>query len=336
MVSCDQHPLRRLAILVASVDAEAARFVLQQLPTGLAQQVRRQAAELGTIPPGEHQAIVAELRAVALSAPSSTPPEPAGLPAIPDTQAGREVPQGGEAAHVSVATEVSPSRGWQSYPLDALAEALAEEDAEAIATVLSELESATAASILNQLGAERNCEVLRALSQPAETAESVREAIRHRLQNRIASQASQSAPPQIPATVSDNKGQPQGQPVHNSATAASRGSSPSESSTEAASQRAATAGGSRVRDLDDLLDLPRTLLAEVMNGCDSETVLLALAGASPRFIERFYSILQPADAQQIERRLKSIGGLKLSDIDQAQVRLLQAAERRACAQRKSA
>lgn len=60
-----ENRLRQIAILVASVDATAARQLLLHLPTATAKQVRAMAAQLGEISPEEKRSILAEFQKTA-------------------------------------------------------------------------------------------------------------------------------------------------------------------------------------------------------------------------------------------------------------------------------
>lgn len=80
-------------------------------------------------------------------------------------------------------------------------------------------------------------------------------------------------------------------------------------------------------DFDSLLSLKTEQLAAILSEPDSQTVLLALAGATPTFMQRFYSMLRPQDADALRGRLSSIGAINLRDVDNAQLELLDLAER---------
>jgi flagellar motor switch protein FliG len=71
-------------------------------------------------------------------------------------------------------------------------------------------------------------------------------------------------------------------------------------------------------EFESILQLPAHQLAQLLSAADTQTVLLALAGASPIFMKRFYGILTKADGKILAKRLSQIGPLKLRDIDEAQ------------------
>ncbi len=71
-------------------------------------------------------------------------------------------------------------------------------------------------------------------------------------------------------------------------------------------------------EFESILSLSTHQLAQVLTAAESHTVLLALAGASPAFMKRFYAMLTKTDAKALASRLSKIGPLKLRDIDEAQ------------------
>lgn len=78
-------------------------------------------------------------------------------------------------------------------------------------------------------------------------------------------------------------------------------------------------------EFEQLLDLPPALLAQVLSTPDANTVILALAGATPQFIEKFYDLLRHEDADALRARLRTIGPVQLRDMDEAQRRIVQLA-----------
>ena len=71
-------------------------------------------------------------------------------------------------------------------------------------------------------------------------------------------------------------------------------------------------------EFEQILSLSTQQLAQVLSAAESQTVLLALAGASPTFMKRFYAMLTKPDSKALASRLSKIGPLKLRDIDEAQ------------------
>jgi flagellar motor switch protein FliG len=77
-------------------------------------------------------------------------------------------------------------------------------------------------------------------------------------------------------------------------------------------------------EMDRLLRIETELLARFLSSVDGQTILLALAGASPAFMKKFRGILIAEDAQVLDSRLQQIGQVSLRQIDEAQQRLVTA------------
>lgn len=71
-------------------------------------------------------------------------------------------------------------------------------------------------------------------------------------------------------------------------------------------------------EFEQILALPPATLAALLSSTDSQTVLLALAGATPEFMRRFYRMLDRGDAKILQSRLQRIGAIKMRDVDEAQ------------------
>lgn len=76
-------------------------------------------------------------------------------------------------------------------------------------------------------------------------------------------------------------------------------------------------------EFESLLEKPPEILARILSEPASQTVLLALAGATPSFMQRFYEMLRPEDAAALKTRLSDIGAINLRDIDAAQQELIE-------------
>ncbi|QDV27119.1 FliG C-terminal domain-containing protein [Aureliella helgolandensis] len=79
-------------------------------------------------------------------------------------------------------------------------------------------------------------------------------------------------------------------------------------------------------EFERLLDFPAHQLAQLLSQTETETVLLALAGATPQFMKAFYAMLKSKDAQALKSRLQRIGAIQLRDVDEAQRRIVELAD----------
>ena len=75
-------------------------------------------------------------------------------------------------------------------------------------------------------------------------------------------------------------------------------------------------------EFEKVLTLTPAMIAELMSSVAPQTVLLALAGAPPKWMKRFYKMLDRRDAKMLEQKLRSIGSIKISDIDVAQSKIV--------------
>jgi hypothetical protein len=80
-------------------------------------------------------------------------------------------------------------------------------------------------------------------------------------------------------------------------------------------------------EFESLLELPSHSLAKLLSAAESETVLLALAGATPHFMQRFYDRLNRPDAAALQNRLQKLGVIQLRDVDEAQRRIVELSSR---------
>jgi flagellar motor switch protein FliG len=75
----------------------------------------------------------------------------------------------------------------------------------------------------------------------------------------------------------------------------------------------------------DLEHLDGAALARVLQDCDPHTIMLALACARQSFVARLVKQLPGRESRELQKRLRSIGPLLLSDVETAQQRLAEVA-----------
>lgn len=78
---------------------------------------------------------------------------------------------------------------------------------------------------------------------------------------------------------------------------------------------------------EQLSDLDDSALSTVLCQANPEVTLLALAGSRESFVDRILSQLSKRDAKQLRRKIDHLGPLRLRDIETAQSKLTQIAER---------
>lgn len=80
-------------------------------------------------------------------------------------------------------------------------------------------------------------------------------------------------------------------------------------------------------EFEDLLTLPQQILSKLIAESENETLLLAIAGATPAFASELRVMLGQETFDELDQRVKQLGAIRISDIDQAQSRLVEHAQR---------
>ncbi len=80
------------------------------------------------------------------------------------------------------------------------------------------------------------------------------------------------------------------------------------------------------RTFDELADMDAARIARLVAACESELLVLALAGAERPVFEKFMARLSETDAARIRRAMERLGPIRLSDVEAAQRELARLAE----------
>jgi flagellar motor switch protein FliG len=80
-------------------------------------------------------------------------------------------------------------------------------------------------------------------------------------------------------------------------------------------------------EFEDLLGLDDPSLGATLREADSELIQLALVGAPPAWIERFLNLIPESQARLVRGELEQLGPTRLSDVDEARLRLAELADR---------
>jgi len=356
--------LRKAAILVAALDEATAESLLAGMPAAAARRVREVAGSLGPVSEIERRRVLTELMAARDTrrpdrrATYSFPAEDEGVEL--DATLAQRIAQGYEddRAEETIPTPVQPPagdgrtrpafsrlRGSQPQTLgrilsaespQTIAVVLAHLDRRQAAATLANLDEALQVEVVRRLGRldEANAEVIREIETQLESviteeeaqerkrsagAEMVREILvesggedRHRLLTKLKSTDEQLAG-RLRFDVDTSAPRKQGEPnlLHK----------PADQHYDPAPQ----AEGFRLPRFDDLALLADGNLAELLQTADAETALLAIAGAGKRFMRRLGRLLSARERRQLDRRLASLGPVRLADIEEAQRRMVQLA-----------
>ena len=214
--------VRRIAILVTSLDASAGRQLLMAMPSDLARQVRRAMTQLGHVDPEEQRQILAEFRMQAIGAGDGVPVDrehghkqtaarssQATYEQAEPTQIGNghsagvvgvgglnEGPSGtlrepglapfGLGGRSVAATQSVEQRGVASLDVHTLSELLRGERSTVVAVVLSQLEPRHGAELLGKLPKPLQREAIVSLSRIGQIDPEAMQAIDDHLSSRIA------------------------------------------------------------------------------------------------------------------------------------------------------
>lgn len=359
----DSQRLRRIAILVSSVDSQAASQILLQLPSQVAEAVRNCIHNLGDVAEQERSAILQEFQQTETqTAVAATTDAPTIAPASPQTLLHQFAPE-------SIRRVCQDER-----PL-------------VIAVILNQLAKEQATELLARLPEEKALQTLRAFQNLGEVQPRVRQDIesflhqsllQHQQQLQQESQnkqrleellrhapesvqqnwqaatldqlaaAKQTAPSETASsnhqlmtsytTATSVQVQPLGEPAAAPASPRTQPGTPDphvslvesrlrqiERNTEEA-QRKSIDRSLLQLEFEQLLELPQQVLQNLLTQADPEIVLLALAGASPVFIGRLELMIEPEDFANLNLRIRELGAMRITDIDEAQTRLISLAK----------
>ena len=312
--------IRKVAILVASLDRRAADRVLQQMEPRQVQRVRRMMVELERIDPAEQQCIIEEFFRAGPAGPAGPDKTPPGIEL--DGHLRKRLAPGpdqppADAPAAPDAPDAPPFRFLHEAEGDKLARILAAERPQTIALVLSHPPPEQAGRVLVRLAPPLQVEVIRRLVDLEETEpEILREvegALQARLSQQILSQrrrvAGLSAVTEILKASERRVGT---QILDNLA------------SHDRLLAEKLTPGRLEFGDLA-LLDDAR--LNAVLEAVDPELAMLALIGAPPELIGRILRKLPESEAKLLRHRLDHPGPIQLSDVDEARRQITQLAQR---------
>lgn len=210
--------IRRIAVLVASVDSATAQQLLLHLPTSIAKQVRRALQNLGPVSPSERQRILAEFQSTAArqnqtpapaastQIPSMQQPghfaQPSHYSASPNTNAplsphqhlqsqayapslAEHSERGGSPLYSASSASDDSLPSWKRMDIRALSHFLRNERAIVVAVVINQLSPDTGVSLLQQLPVNMHREVLQAIATLQDIDEEAMHSIEEHLAERI-------------------------------------------------------------------------------------------------------------------------------------------------------
>lgn len=356
------NTLRKAAILVSSLDTQAADTLLDEMPAEDAVRVRNAILELGDIDSREQQLVMKEFvrhnpQRIA-----------AGVELDPSLLAKLHDPATAAPIAEPASPSVPPFAFLDQIQAEELAHVLVREHPQTAAIVISHLSPSRAAEVLRRFPAGLQAVTLIRIARLESLAPEVVRDIEHEMQSWFATRRQRQEPvheqgvatiraileaassPERQQLLSELARQdkalarhfvPASAPSLDPAQA-EEGSpswlvSPNANSTGSTCDvwsslafPVASCGKSdplrRPLAFADLEILEDAALAHILRVSSPQTALLALAGASHDFVQRIRRQLSPREAAMFERRLQQLGPIRLDDIERAQLRLADTAQ----------
>ena len=327
-------PLKKAAILLASLDDETADRLLAQMEPEMAARVRLQIVELDEIDPDEQEEILEEF---CRGSPPPRDPYPVGIEL--DSGLAERIAQSpptldnGQSPPASTDRARQAFRFLQSAETDSLVESLRSERPQTIALVASHLSAEQAADLIDRLAPALQAQVLRRLSELDETDPEVLREVERYLEARFneharSRQRHKAGMQTISAILSAATHAGRGQLVANLAQHDNELALKLGFDAPSAKNKSARTGETD-RSLDqpvpqhatqfsDVERLDKHALREVVAQAPPDVLVLALAGASAEFVDRVAACQSARQAKLLRRALKYLGPTRLSEVEQAQ------------------
>ena len=329
-------PLKKAAILLASLDDETADSLLAHMEPDQAARVRRQMMALGQIDPSVQRQVVAEFRR---GDPPPRDPYPSGIEldsglaeriarADPSPLYGHTPPA------PEPAEEPAPFRFLHQAEADTLVDSLKQERPQTIALVVSHLSPSQAAEVVDRLSPALQAQVLRRLAELDETDPAILREVERYLESwfseHMRSRERRRAGMQALSAIISAAGRDSREQIvanlarHDSSLAATLGFDVAEKLPAVSTMKPREAAAPARREpkpelfFADLLRLNDRRLRTLVAAAQPEIVVLALAGASAAFVERVASCQSGRQARLLRRGLAHLGPTRLSDVEEAQ------------------
>lgn len=306
--------LRMAALVVAGLDDDAADALLDGLPRGQADALRRAVAAMDDIDPREQDAAIAAfLRGAAVP----QRPEPSGIE-LDDGLARRlGLPTSPPRRGQSAAEAPQPFRFLGQASAGRLAPLLEGEHPQTVALVMSHLPEDQALQALSGMAPALQAEVIRRLVELDETHPDIVREVERGLESRISAQSQRERQRRARLTVVADILRAAAPDVRRGILA---------NLTRHEPELAAQLGG-RPPAFPDLLRLDDAELARALDAVGPEVAVLALAGAPLQLIDRIACTFPAREAKALRRAMEQLGPTRLSDVEEAQRQVVEAAER---------
>jgi flagellar motor switch protein FliG len=331
-MSSKLSPLRKAAILLQSLDDSTADGLLRRMPPEERERVERELTAVGEIDSEIRQRVVEEFRRLGGS------PRDLAVSGIElDDSLAKKISVQTSATESTYgeASDAPPFRFLREAEADTLLKFLQHERPQVIALVMSHLAPDQAAQLLERVETDLQGQVLHCLSQLDETDPAIlrdlEEHLHSQLQNHIRLRKCQAAGTAavraILAIVDPRKrsilvqklaerDQAVADRLHPTRRTINSGKAEFGDSTNSADGSSIDASC-----FDRLPYLSNDELRLLVSRAPTETVVVALAGADARLVERVLKCVPPKQSRLLSRALKHLGPTRLGDVEEAQFEL---------------
>jgi flagellar motor switch protein FliG len=345
MNSTIDNSLRKVAILVASLDEAWSERILASLPPQQARSVRQQVERLTDVDPDEQREIVAEFRRSL-----AQPTEEASSGVELDASLLKKIDDGDY--RTTPHREMPSLSSISSTDTDFLVEMLAGESTQTVAVVLARLNADRAAELLGKFSPGTQREILARLEELDTTDEHSIKLVEAQVNQWIANQRERrrrmaagkemvdrivSRTPQGQSSAHDDSSIIVMKTPRTSSRIANEylGNSPARENLPRPMRYEPTPAKPVIQakpnpfahlsvseSLKALEKLSTSTLATALSQCESQIVTLALVGASERLLKRVLKGLSRQESEIFRRQLRDIGPTRISDILAAQHEVL--------------
>jgi len=317
-----EHPLRKAAVLVASLDRETADRMVAQMPAEQLELLHEEIARLGTIDPVEQRTVIDEFfrgQRVLTSDGDSLE-----LSSTVEQQLSAVTPTLLEEAPPAAPT-FEPFRTTDAVTL---AKVMSDEPPQIVALVMARLTSTQAVQVLTRLSPELQVDVMRRLSDLDEPDAVTLREVERVLTGRLAH------------AVRDRQRRATGLAALDGILQAADSATARQLLVNLSQHDQHLAARLTRDEPPEILPLPTPRaslsyadflafddrsIGVVLQSADREIVLLALAGSTPQFVSRVAKIVGPTSARKLDQAMESLGPILLSDLEAAQYELAQLA-----------
>lgn len=315
--------LRRVAVLIASLDRTAVDAILGGLPSAEARRVRRAVIELGEYAESEQEQVIEEFLA-SVNTPRNAFMEDGGVELVlSDTRS--HGPGRGLAAHTAAPS--GPDQDAYSFlddaDVDVLGELIASEHPQVIALIVARLDADRAAVLLAKLQREMRESVLRRLIDIQEVDKSLAgdllEQVRQRLQER------ESLVQRRALGLGRVSRILEAARARNERAAGITEQQPADYARRGPARQNPDAGSTWT--IEDLERADDSTLATILGEAGPEILEMALLGVPSGIVRRIMRHLPAREARVLRGRIAEPGPTSLRDMDQARHMVLRTAAR---------